>query len=385
MAITYEAVPANEYVSHIDVEQLGNTTLFSIISGCTVSESASDMVVTVASGEVLVNGTLVTVSGSTLTLVSDPSNKRWCYATVNSSGAATVVVGDAATSGAVEPTKPDPDGKVILKMYKVEAGQTIAANVSVAPNKRIITAPTAASVLTTTGDVLYASSANTPARLAKGSAREALGMNAAGTIPAWQSSPNSLMTTTGDILIASSANTPARLAAGADGYVLTGTGAGSAPAWEELVAGPTLVLKTSDQAVDNSTTLVNDTQLVFAMEANSYYIIEVGLFINTFQTAGMKHFPVVPTAATWGFGVSPFVDASYNNAYDSWGTGGDYTSTRTIKATGANKQGQYIAKGWCKTDSSSGNFQWQFAQDSANASQPCTMRYGAYIRWEKGA
>ena len=167
--------------------------------------------------------------------------------------------------------------------------------------------------------------------------------------------------------------------------MLTGSGAGSAPAWEELVAGPTLVLKTSDQAVDNSTTLVNDTQLVFAMEANSYYIIEVGLFINTFQTAGMKHFPVVPTAATWGFGVSPFVDASYNNAYDSWGTGGDYTSTRTIKATGANKQGQYIAKGWCKTDSSSGNFQWQFAQDSANASQPCTMRYGAYIRWEKGA
>ena len=237
MAITYEAVPANEYVSHIDVEPLGNQTLFSVVSGCTVSESASDMVVTVASGEVLVNGTLVTVSGSTLTLVADPSNKRGCYATVNSSGAATVVGGDAATSGAVEPTKPDPDGKVILKMYKVEAGQTIAANVSVAPNKRIITAPTAASVLTTTGDVLYASSANTPARLAKGSAREALGMNAAGTIPAWQSSPNSLMTTTGDILIASSANTPARLAAGADGYVLTGTGAGSALRGKSLWLG----------------------------------------------------------------------------------------------------------------------------------------------------
>ena len=144
MAITYEAVPANEYVSHIDVEQLGNQTLFSVVSGCTVSESAANMVVTVASGVVLVDGASVTVAGGTLTLVSDPSNKRWCYATVNAAGAAIVVVGDAATSGAVEPTKPDPSGKVILKMYKVEAGQTIAANVSVAPNKRILSETTVA-------------------------------------------------------------------------------------------------------------------------------------------------------------------------------------------------------------------------------------------------
>ena len=186
MAITYEAVPANEYVSHIDVEQLGNQTLFSVVSGCTVSESAADMVVTVASGVVLVDGASVVVAGGTLTLVSDPSNKRWCYATVNAAGAAIVVVGDAATSGAVEPTKPDPSGKVILKMYKVEAGQTIAANVSVAPNKRILSETTVASVLTTTGDMLYASAPNTPARLA----------------------------------------------AAADGYVLTATGAGAAPAWE---------------------------------------------------------------------------------------------------------------------------------------------------------
>ena len=185
MAITYEAVPANEYVSHIDVEQLGNQTLFSVVSGCTVSESAVDMVVTVASGEVLVDGASVVVAGGTLTLVSDPSNKRWCYATVNAAGAATVVVGDPATSGAVEPTKPDPSGKVILKMYKVEAGQTIAANVSVAPNKRILTASTVASVLTTTGDMLYASAPNTLARLAASTTGDVLTATGAGSAPAW--------------------------------------------------------------------------------------------------------------------------------------------------------------------------------------------------------
>tara|TARA_E500000331_G_C17223202_1_gene699108 strand:+ start:1029 stop:1694 length:666 start_codon:yes stop_codon:yes gene_type:complete len=48
-------------------------------------------------------------------------------------------------------------------------------------------------ILTTQGDVLYASSANTPARLAKGSANQVLAMNAGATAPEWQSP------TTGDI------------------------------------------------------------------------------------------------------------------------------------------------------------------------------------------
>ena len=43
-----------------------------------------------------------------------------------------------------------------------------------------------------------------------------------------------VVTTAGDIVYASGANTLARLAAGADGLVLTATGAGSAPAWEAL-------------------------------------------------------------------------------------------------------------------------------------------------------
>jgi hypothetical protein len=40
-----------------------------------------------------------------------------------------------------------------------------------------------------------------------------------------------LLTTTGDMLYASAASTPARLAAGTSGYVLTANGAGVAPSW----------------------------------------------------------------------------------------------------------------------------------------------------------
>lgn len=194
----------------------------------------------------------------------------------------------------------------------------------------------------------------------------------------------SVLTTTGDILYASSAATLARLAASTDGYVLTSTGAGSAPAWEAITGVPTLVLKTSDQAVDNSSTLVNDSQLLFALEANSYYLVEVGIYLTSFHTGSMKHQPTVPSGTTWGFGVFPYV-SGYQDAYDSWGTGGDYPTPRIIKSTGNNKHGQYTAKGWVKSSSTTGNFQWQFAQNVATSSEPATMRDGAYIRWEKVA
>ena len=74
-------------------------------------------------------------------------------------------------------------------------------------------------LVTTTGDMIYASSASTPARLAIGTARQQLATNAGATAPEWVSSMQSLMTTTGDTLHASSANTPARLAIGAAGAI----------------------------------------------------------------------------------------------------------------------------------------------------------------------
>lgn len=56
-----------------------------------------------------------------------------------------------------------------------------------------------------------------------------------------------LLTTTGDIIYASAANTPARLAAGAVGTVLTSGGAGVAPSWSVAsgVVAPTHIGNTS--------------------------------------------------------------------------------------------------------------------------------------------
>ena len=80
---------------------------------------------------------------------------------------------------------------------------------------------TGAAKVTTAGDMFYASGANAIARLAKGTARQTLAMNAGATAPEWQNSPQSLMTAKGDLIGASAAYTLARLAVGANDTVLT--------------------------------------------------------------------------------------------------------------------------------------------------------------------
>lgn len=70
------------------------------------------------------------------------------------------------------------------------------------------------SLLTTQGDIIYASGSSTPARLAKGTARQQLSMNSGATAPEWVASLQSLMTAQGDIVYATGANTPSRLAIG---------------------------------------------------------------------------------------------------------------------------------------------------------------------------
>ncbi len=94
-------------------------------------------------------------------------------------------------------------------------------------------------VLTTQGDILYASSANTPARLAKGSARKVLQMNSGATAPEWAASPQSILTAQADLLYASAANTLARLAKGTARKILQMNAGATAPEW---VASPQSVL-----------------------------------------------------------------------------------------------------------------------------------------------
>jgi hypothetical protein len=89
-----------------------------------------------------------------------------------------------------------------------------------------------AAILTTTGDIIYASGAGVAARLGIGGTN--LGLYVAGGLPAWGASTKSVLTTTGDIVYASSANTLARLSIGGANTVLHG---GTTPSYSAVVQG----------------------------------------------------------------------------------------------------------------------------------------------------
>jgi hypothetical protein len=132
----YDAQNASEFVTATDFEQFGNVHAYGVLTGCGVTESASNMNITVAAGAVVYQGGPVTVAGDTVALVADSSNLRWCYIYIDDAGDVQVALGDPAPNAQTEPSKPAVTG-VILKAYKVQPGQTIADNVAIQIDKAI--------------------------------------------------------------------------------------------------------------------------------------------------------------------------------------------------------------------------------------------------------
>jgi len=101
----------------------------------------------------------------------------------------------------------------------------------------------AKSLLTTKGDIIAATAANTPARLGVGTNGFILMADSAQATGIKWADPTatliakSLLTTKGDIIAATAANTPARLGVGSDGLALLASSvAGSGIAWGQITA-----------------------------------------------------------------------------------------------------------------------------------------------------
>jgi hypothetical protein len=110
----------------------------------------------------------------------------------------------------------------------------------------------------TAGDTLYYASGTTLTKLAIGTAYQAFQVNAGATAPSWQPSATSVLTAQGDLLYASGANTLARLAKDATATrYLSNTGTSNNPAWAQinLANGVTGTLPTSNGGTGQTSNL----------------------------------------------------------------------------------------------------------------------------------
>ncbi len=159
----------------------------------------------------------------------------------------------------------------------------------------------------TTGDVLYASAANTLAKLASVSAGSMLRSGGVTTAPAWSTTKWTNAATAGDVLYASGANTYANLAVGGTaGMFIRSTG--TLPAWS------TLVLPNAATVGDLPIATTTNTMTMLAAVAVNRVLCSAGVATApTWCTS-----PTLTTLTTTG-AVTAALYASATNCADSAG------------------------------------------------------------------
>lgn len=156
-----------------------------------------------------------------------------------------------------------------------------------------------------------------------------------------------------------------------DEKLLKGAGAGNAPEEIDVPAGggPTIVLKTADETVNNSAILQNDDHLLFAVAANEVWEFEVWVIATTAATPGFKCAFTVPTnGAIVIIGASTGIQtyqSPWVNDYICGITATDGTTARTY--SGSLAAALSIFKGRYIGGNTAGNVQFQFAQKVSNA------------------
>ncbi len=250
-----------------------------------------------------------------------------------------------------------------------------------------------ASLLTTRGDIIFRN-ATVPARLAKGTSGFVLKQGA--NDPLWAIDPaQDLVTTAGDILIATAADTLARLGLGAAGALLkvnsgatapeylaigtafqalrTNSGA-TAPEWADH---PKIVLKSADEDVTSSTMLQDDNDLKFAIAANEDWVFEFFIIWDAPTAADIKFSITIPSGATgeWALGrqVGTGDEEPTYIADAAFGSKLAIVSTANNTKFGAHLWGTVI------NGSNAGNVQLQFAQNTSDGT-PATVFTNSWLK-----
>jgi hypothetical protein len=134
----------------------------------------------------------------------------------------------------------------------------------------------------------------------------------------------------------------------------------TAAQWQTLL--PAFVRKTSDQTVNNSNVLVNDSQLVVSVSAGAVYRMSLLALQNSGATPGFKFAFTMPAGATFLNGYFDCGSSQANRQFAVVGAGG------TGGVTGAAADSVVKVEATILIGGTAGSVQFQWCQSTANAS-----------------
>lgn len=143
-----------------------------------------------------------------------------------------------------------------------------------------------------------------------------------------------------------------------------------------------VIRKTADQTVNNSTTLVADTDLAASATVNETYAFEYNLFMSTNSTADIKVALKWPTGAVCSWMVVGYLETSVTFQINL--TSATYqTASGTAQPYGGGTDYPTMQiKGLLRMGSTAGNLALWWAQNTLNASNT-TVKQDSWMRIEK--
>lgn len=333
-----------------------------------IAHSGNAVQTTIASD--VTGGVSTTVSIASATGWPSPSGGQKSYATIKYDTSAEVKISFTGRSGTdLTGVAWDVDGTTSSGTYA--AGSTIRHGwTALEADEANDAVQNTIGKITTAGDVLVGTAANTMKRLGMGAAYTGLAVNSGATDLSYQATLASLLTAQADLPYASAANTPARLAKGTGLQYLRMNAGATAPEWATLSAGTThiMVYKSADESVTSSTTVQADDELLFAVGANETWFAT--LYLNTLTTSNtpdLKFDFTSPASSTLIYS-----EIAMNEGMTSSVAGNTnwYTlSSGTVVAAGLNAGGAstpLLVWVSCKTAGTAGTVTFRWAQNTSD-------------------
>jgi len=138
------------------------------------------------------------------------------------------------------------------------------------------------------------------------------------------------------------------------------------------------IVKPADEIVNNSSTLQDDNDLTFAVNANKTYMLFLMMIVNSNVTPDFKYAWTVPSGATIIKGVDFAIYFRGEAVSGDFAT--DATVATTIGTVGSNRLYGFIFM--AEVGATPGNITLQWAQDVANASDTIMLQGSTVLVWQ---